>query len=52
MIYIFNFWKFKNTLLNNCLVKEESKADTAYYFKTNGKKKSSYQNLQNTVNAI
>ena len=39
MIYIFNFWKFKNTLLNNYLVKEEINADTADYFKTNSKKK-------------
>ena len=38
MTYIFNFWKSKNTLPNNCLVKEEIKADTADYFKTNIKK--------------
>lgn len=38
MTYIFNFWKSKNTLPNNCLVKEEIKADTADYFKTNSKK--------------
>ena len=46
MTYIFNFWKSKNTLPNNCLVKEEIKADTADYFKTNSKKKqkNSYQN--------
>ena len=33
---MFNFWKFKNTLLNNCLVKEEIKADTGEHMYTCG----------------